>query len=63
MSSITVPNPQDVIRELLAEHGFIRKKGAEVGQMGDKSDWEPGQSIKVSFYVRMQTTSDTKQRN
>ena len=42
-------NPQDVIRELLAEHGFIRKKGADMS-MGERSDWEPGQSIKVSFY-------------
>ena len=42
-------NPQDVIRQLLADHGFIRKKGAEMN-MGEKSDWEPGKSIKVSFY-------------
>lgn len=42
-------NPQDVIRELLAEHGFIRKKGAELC-MGEKSHWKPGESIKVSFY-------------
>ena len=42
-------NPQDVIRQLLADHGFIRKKGAELN-MGERSYWKPGESIKVSFY-------------